>query len=276
MRLHEFRLVRALVCASMLISSSPSSLMAQNAQHASAAAPMDVESTIQNARESIKNGRYDQAIETLQDVIKRPQQRTETLRVPYLLLIEAFVYRGNDFRCREPGRQASLQNYEKARALIAECLRVRELRHTRPEPATDYPDEMVASFKDVRAQIFGSFRVSDVSPAGAVVLFDADTLKGEPGSAMREDTDLAVGQHRVIVHYPGYREVAENVTIAPGSTLEQPYHLTRPDRRVWYASGAAVFLAGGLAAILGKKAAGTGTTTAQPLGGPPPPPARPQ
>src|SRR4029077_7100382 len=137
-------------------------------------------------------------------------------------------------------------------------------------------DEMVAFFKDVRAQLFGSFRVSELSPAGSVVLFDADTLKSEPGDAMRGDTDLAVGPHMVMVRYPGYRDVTEQVTIAPGATLEQPYHLIKPGRRVWYASGAAVFIAGGLAAILGKKSTGPATTAAQPLPGPPPPPTRPQ
>src|SRR3989442_15287298 len=118
MRLREFRLVRALVCANMLVSISPLPLLAQDAGRAAAAAPMGVESPLQNARESIKNGRYDQAIQTLEDVIGHPQVRTETMRTAYLLLIETYVYRGNDSRCKEPGRQASLQNYEKARARI--------------------------------------------------------------------------------------------------------------------------------------------------------------
>src|ERR1041384_3945632 len=46
------------------------------------------------------------------------------------------------------------------------------------------PSEMIQFFKDVRAQIFGSFRVSELSPEGAVVLFDADTLRNEAGSWM--------------------------------------------------------------------------------------------
>jgi hypothetical protein len=275
MNLRESKLIRALMCASMLVSISPLPLLAQEAPKAApAVASPDVSTTLQKARESIKGGQYDQAIETLQGVIGQPQQRTETLRDAYLLLIKAFIYQGNDLKGKDQRRQQALLDYEKARGLIAECLRVPELRHTQPEPEPESPGEMIQFFKDVRAQIFGSFRVSELSPEGAVVLFDADTLRNEPGSSTHGDIDLAVGRHMVVVRYPGFRDVTEEVAIAPGSTLERQYQLSRPGHRMWYASGAAVLLGGGLAAILGRKS--SGTAAPQPLDGPPPPPTRPQ
>src|ERR1043166_3430423 len=85
-------------------------------------------------------------------------------------------------------------------------------------------------------------RAAEASPECATVLFAADTLRNDAGSSMHVDSDLAVGQHMVVVRYPGYRDVTDQVAIAPGATLERQYELSKPGHRVWYASGAAVLL----------------------------------
>lgn len=271
MRLHESRLVCALLCASLIVSGSPLPLLAQDAPPPPVAAPADAEAALQRARESIKSGEYDQAIETLKGLIGQPRLRVETLRETYLLLIKAYVYHGNDYKRKEQGREASILHYNAARERIAECLRIPELRHTRPEPESDYPEEMVTFFKDVRAQILGSFRVSSVSPAGAIALMDSDTLRTAPGDLARGDVDLSVGQHLVVVRYPGFRDVTEQVTIAPGATLERSYQLTKRRGRLWYASrvGVALGVVGGIVAVLARPGA---TSSPTPLPEAPPPP----
>ena len=271
MRLHESRLICALLCANLIVSISPLPLLAQDALQVPVTAPAEPEAALQQARELIKSGEYDQAIETLKGLIGQPQRRIEILRETYLLLIKTYVYLGNDNKRKEQGRETSILHYNAARERIAECLRIRELRHTRPEPETDYPEEMVAFFKDVRAQIFGSFRVSDVSPAGAIVLFDADTLRTSPGDVAQGDVDLGVGQHLVVVRYPGFRDATEEITIEPGATLARSYQLKKRRGRLWYASrvGAALGVVVGVVAVLVRPGAGESPT---PLPGAPPPP----
>jgi len=273
MRLHESRLIRALLCASMIVSISPLPLLAQGVPQVPVATPADPEVALQETRDLIKSGEYDQAIEKLKGLIGQTQRRTETLRKAYLLLIKTYVYRGNVYKREEQERETSHFYYDAARERIAECLSIRELRHTRPEPETDYPEEMVAFFKDVRAQILGSFRVPGVSPADAVVLLDADTLCASPGNVARGDVDLRVGQHLVTVRYPGFRDVTEEITIAPGVTLERSYQLTKRRGRLWYASrvGAAVGVVVGVVAVLVRPGTGESPT---PLPGAPPPPTR--
>jgi len=255
----------------MSVSTWPLPLLAQDAPQVPVTAPADSEATLEQARELIKSGEYDQAIETLQSLIGQPQRRMEILREAYLLLIKTYVYLGNDYKRKEQGRETSILHYNAARERIGECLRIRELRHTRPEPESDYPGEMVAFFKDVRAQIFGSFRVPGVSPMGSIVLLDADTLRSSPGDAARGDVDLNVGRHFVIVRHPGYRDVTEELAIAPGATLERSYQLTKRRGQLWYATrvGVALGVVVGVVAVLARPQAVNSPTL---LPGAPPPP----
>jgi hypothetical protein len=235
------------------------------------------EPTLDEAREMIKSGDYDHAIEilkgTISGTIEHERRRPEVLRDGYLLLIMTYTYLGNDYKSRPQGRELSNLNYKAARDLITEALKTKELRHLKPEPASDYPPEMVQAFADVRAQIFGSFRVTSLDPANAVVTFDGDTLRSFPGDSVPGDVDLNVGKHLVLVRAEGRKDVSEDVMISPSSTLERSYELSKAHGTVWYASWTAGALAvvGGVVALVagGKESA---PPPDQPLPGAPPPP----
>jgi len=270
-RLHESAVFRAWVALLVLLTLTPVSVVAQPAPPAG-----DPLSLLKDARESMKNGLYDQAIETLESVLGRPQQRTETMREAYLLLIKAFVYQGSDYASRGQKAQANL-DFDKARDLVRECLQIPELRHTRPESEAEYPPREHELFRDVRAELFGSFRVSGVTPPSAVILFDADTLRAAAGESWRGDSDLLASKpHMVIVRSPGYRDFTEEVSLAPGETVERSYILHKPSHVAWYASGGALALAGTLVAAFAHKSGGA--TPEAPLGPPLDPPShgRPQ
>ncbi|HEY3215894.1 MAG TPA: hypothetical protein VGK93_05335 [Candidatus Eisenbacteria bacterium] len=231
---------------------------------------------LEQAREYIKNGDYDNAIELLKGVLEKARSRMQTLREAYLLLIKTYVFLGNDLRSKPQGREASNLNYQEARKLIAECLRTKELRHARPEPASEYPPEMITFFAEVRSQLFGSFRVVELEPREAVVLLDADTLRALPGDGLFGDVDLAIGPHLVVVRAKGYKNVTEEVTISPNSTLERPYRLARRHGSAWYATVASGTLGvvGGVIALAAGRGSTSGPATPEPLPGAPPPPAK--
>ncbi len=234
--------------------------------------PADVGGSLDEARELIKSGDYDRAIEVLSEAIQKARSQMVELREAYLLLIKTRVTYGNYLKSQPQGRAAAQDSYEQARRTIAECLRTPGLRHTRPEPESEYPPEMIGFFRDVRGQIFGSFRIADLTPAGAIATLDADTLAAADRDSLG-DTDIAVGPHVVIVRATGYRTLTEDVEISPSSTLERSYRLTKKRTARWYAAtlGGAAAVVGGVIALAGGKK--TTTSVAQPLPGPPNPPA---
>lgn len=207
---------------------------------------------LSEAREQIKNGDYDSAIQSLDGLLGRARDDQAVLRDAYLLLIKTYVFMGNELRFKPQGREASKLHHQAARERIEACLQTPALRHTRPEPASEYPQEMIAMFAEVRGRIFGAFRVVGLDPAGAVVTFDGDTLVAAPGDSLPGDVDLAVGTHQVAVAAEGRRPVVEEITISPGATLEKTYLLPKARTRVWYATtiGATLGVVGGLVAIL--------------------------
>lgn len=227
--------------------------------------------SLERARVLIKDGEYDGAIEILKASIQRARPTPVILRDAYLLLIKTYVFVGNDLKFKPQGREASNLNYQEAKKLIAECLRIDVLRHTHPEPASEYPPEMISAFAEVRSKIFGSFRVADLKPPGAVVLLDADTLQALPGDSLLGDVDLEVGPHRVNVIAKGYRPVTQEILISPNSTLERSYRLSRKRGAGWYAAASGVALAG----VIGIFAIGRGSADEPPPGEEPLPPAPP-
>lgn len=274
-RLRNSRLVPAFLCLSLGSGFLPLSVFSGEAgaqpveQRAQAA-----DASLDEARELIKTGDYDRAIEILRAAIVQSKSQAGRLRDAYLLLIKTYVFLGNDLKLKPQGREASNLNYKAARELIAECLRIKELRHTRPEPASEFPPEMTAFFSEVRGQIFGSFRVVGTEPRNAVVLFDSDTLRMSPGDSLLGDVDLAVGPHLVVVRATGFKDVTDEVLISPNSTLERSYQLPRRRGGAWYATvatGTAGVVGGLIALLAGKKSE---TEAAQPLPGAPPPPTR--
>jgi hypothetical protein len=230
-----------------------------------AAAPPSIE----RARELISNGEYDEAILILKDVIKLGDRAM--LGEAYLLRIKAHVYLGNHFKFQDQGRVTADLQYREAESLVAEVLGIRELRHLQPS-ATD-PPEMVRAFADVRNRLFGAFRVTELSPAHAVVILDGDTLRAAAGDSLPSDVDLRAGKHLVVVRAVGYKDVTDDVTIDPGSTLARGYTLEKRRGTMWYATRSAGTLGvvGGLIALLAGKE-GSKTTPEQPLPGPPDPP----
>jgi hypothetical protein len=228
--------------------------------------------SLETARELIKNGDYDQAIEQLRGSIERERGNPEHQSEAYLLLIKTYVFLGNDYKFRPQGREMSNLNYRAARELITQVLSIPELRHLRPEPASEYPPEMITMFAEVRSEKFGSFRVVRLEPEDAAVTFDGAPLGSTPNDPMPGDTDLPVGKHVVRVTAPGHVEVTDEVTISPNSTLERSYQLTKRRGTWWYATrGAALALVVGTVAVLANR------TTDEDLGpedlpGAPPPP----
>ncbi len=242
-----------------------------------AAAADSVEMALEESRGFLRDGDYDRSIEVLKAALPGAQRRRQRLQALYLQLIKTYVFLGNDLKFKPQGREASNLNYQEARRLIAECLKTRELRHTRPEPASDYPPEMVTFFAETRREMFGSFRVPDVKPAFAVVTLDGDTMRTQPGRRELGDVDIAVGPHSVVVRAKGYKDLTERVTVSPGGTLERSYRMTKRHGPAWYAlrgAGAAV-LVGGITAIASNGDNGSGTPVAEPLPGAPGPPSSP-
>jgi hypothetical protein len=228
--------------------------------------------SLEQARDLIKSGDNDQAIEILKTLIGKEHNRIPTLREAYLLLIKTYVFLGNDYKLKPQGREASNLNYNAARQLIAECLSLRELRHTQPEPASEYPPEMISFFGEVRARMFGSFSVAGLTPSESKVLLDSDTLRWLPGQKTLGDVDLAVGKHTVVIRHPGYRDLTEEITIPPNSTLERTYQLEKRRGKWWYATRAGVVV--GLATLGAALRTHKSTPTEQPLPPAPPPPSQ--
>jgi hypothetical protein len=238
---------------------------------AESSAPLETQ--LRAARELLKAGDYDRAVELLRGSVDDARGEPETQREAYLLLIKAYVFLGNDFKFKPQGRMASGLNYKEAKATIAECLAIPALRHTKPEPADEYPPEMHALFAEVRSELFGSFRVVDLAPENAVVTFDGDTLHALPGEPMLGDVDLPVGPHHVVVMHDGYEDFTDEVTISPNAILERSYTLEKRHGKAWYAAwigGAALVVGGAVALITGGS---SGDPFDQPLPGPPDPPA---
>ena len=233
----------------------------------------DLAPRLQEARECLKNGDYERAIDLLRTAIEHARNRLPELRDAYLLLIKTYVLRGNEYKLEIQGRLTSELYYSQARQKITECLSTKELRHTQPIPASEYPPEMANLFAEVRREIFGSLRVVDLVPADATVLCDADTLHAALTDSLPGDTDISVGPHLIVVRRAGYHDLTEEVHISPGSVLELRYRLEEKHGKGWYALRGGVLsgaIGGAAWAILGGKdkvAPGP-----QDLPGPPPPP----
>jgi hypothetical protein len=225
------------------------------------------------ARALIRDGEYDRSIELLKGALATAIEATERRRELYLLLIKTYVFLGNDYKFRPQGREASNLNYQEARRLIAECLATPELRHTRPVPASDYPPEMLTFFDEARRQMFGAYRVTQITPPDAIVLFDGDTLRPAPGDTLLGGENIPIGEHTVVVTAKGHSSFTDRFTIAPDVTTERSYRLQKRRGPWWYATrgGAALGLVvGGVAALVG--GGSEGTPPPEPLPGAPDPP----
>lgn len=259
----ERKLVSLLLAASLLTGGSVPTLAQPP--------PAGPESSLAESREFIKSGDYDEAIKRLKDTIGRAPSQPNVLRDAYLLLIEAVVIKGISDQKRPQGQHDAELNFAEANRLIAECLGIPALRHTRPDE-TLYPTEMVRRFDGVRAQLLGGVRVTALEPASALVLLDADTLRASANGQGLEATDVPAGPHQVVVQCRGFRSHTETISIPPGETPVLSYVLRRRHGRWWYATRAGGL--GGAAAILlvAGRSSKSGPSPPADLPGPPDPP----
>lgn len=219
--------------------------------------------------ELIKTGQYDRAIEILKEEIAAAQDDPARLERAYLLLIKTYVIRANFYKFEPEGRgTAELYTQESSRTLH-ECLQIPALRHVRPVPASDYPPEMVELFEKTRGAIFGTFRVSQLAPADAEVLFDDLPLQRMPADSLLGDTDIPAGAHVVTVKRRGYRDLREEIMLPAGVQLERSYELRRA-RKVWTYVPLAGVVAASIVGVLVMR--GGGDSSGGSLPPPPPPP----
>jgi hypothetical protein len=276
--LGDLRLLRLVMAVLLSCASLPPTVCAQPGTAAPAADSAQVarnaaERTVAESRELLKSGDYDRAIEVLKAALAGGPYPEPLMQDLYLQLIKTYVTLGNVLKFRPQGREQSNLNYRAAHEQIVECLSNAALRHTRPEPATDYPPEMARLFTDVRAERFGAFRVVGVEPAEATVLLDGDPLQ-LLAAGVRGGDDVPVGTHSVVVGAPGYRTLVETAAISPGATLERSYVLSRRHGARWYVTrGALVVGAGvGVGLVVGRgrtQSPSAGETLLPPA--PPPP-----
>ena len=235
----------------------------------------DIDATLQQARDLIyTSGDYDGAVRLLRENIDWQRPPDDKLREAYLLLIDSIVYLGNA-RVADPGGYSTAQIlYDEARTTIAQCLSVKELRQTRPEPDSLFAPETKRFFTEVRQQTLGGFVVRTLQPDDATVMLDGDTLRAMPGESVRSDLNLLAGTHTVHILRDGFDELTEEIHIEPGVTASRDYALNKRRGWTWYATrgtGLAV-VAVGVVALVGSASDESTPPPLEPLPGAPPPP----
>jgi hypothetical protein len=227
------------------------------------------------ARELLKKGEHEQAIELLRPAIDEMAAELaanrEDLREAYLLLINTHVQRSNHFYSIAQERQTGHLWRDKAKTVIVQCLETPGLSDTEPDLARD-PPEMVALFEEVRSEIFGTFRVVKLDPPKARVHLDGEFLgTGEVGLPL-ERRNLRAGPHVVVVRADGYKDYTEDIDVSPGHTLDLKYALKKKAGKATWGlrAGLVAAAAVGVAALVD---GGSGASAPTPLPDPPPPPA---
>jgi hypothetical protein len=228
---------------------------------------VDVDASLAQAREYIyRDFQYDKAIEVLQDVVDALQFDADRLRESYLLLIEAYVLRGNSL-ANEVDRDL---HHEKAKEWIRSCLSVPQLRDTVPPPGAS--DETVEYFDEIRREMFGTFEITRLEPPDAEVVFEGETLTPDANGVVRE-MNVPIGTRMLVIRHPDYQDITEDVEISPNTVVSRPYALRKNRGLLWYATRVGtpvVAVAGVLAAVL--SGGDDKTDQPEPLPGPPDPP----
>ena len=235
----------------------------------------DIDATLQRARDLIyTSGDYDGAVRLLREEVDWQRPPDDKLREAYLLLIDSIVYLGNA-RVADPGGYSTAQIlYDEARTTIAQCLSVKELRQTRPEPDSLFAPETKRFFTEVRQQTLGGFEIRTLQPEDATVTLDGDTLRAMPGETVRSDLNLLAGTHVVQISHDGFDAISEEIRIEPGVTASRDYALNKHRGWSWYATrgtGLAVVAGGVIALVTGASNEST-PPPAEPLPSAPPPP----
>ena len=227
---------------------------------------IDIESRFEDARAFMQQLEYERAIAVLEPVLEASRFDADQLRETYLLLVEAHVYRGNQSAA---GTKEQQLWYEEARDLIHDCLGVRELRHTQPDPPERYPAKMLQLFDDVRREVFGAFEIAVLEPADAEVTLDGELVAPDESGVLRQ-IDVPVGTHELVISHPDYREITADVEISPATVVTRSYALDRKRGLRWYATRLFVPVAA-VAGVIVVVVSG-GAQEDPDLAGPPPPP----
>jgi hypothetical protein len=235
------------------------------------AAPVDLTASIQQARVHIRDNEFDAAIDVLQGLFELAESDVERLRDVYLLLIKSYVFGGNYHALQAQGRATSELFYARAEELVRECFAIYPLRHTVALPAEEYPPEMHELMDRVRREVFGGLTVTSVEPKDAELVLDGRMLSlGEDGTI--RETNLAVGQHFLVLRRDGYENQAETLVISPASTLERTFTLRKRKGWMWKLTRIGAPLVAVVTAVAVIVGSGGEDTSEQPLPGPPPPP----
>ncbi len=260
------------ICARGLhAQSQEDSLSASGEEQPTAASSLDVDSSLEQARVFMTSLEYEKAIAVLEPVLEETRFNPDRLRETYLLLIEAHVYGGN--RSAIGSKEQQLW-YDEARDLIRECLGVRELRHTLPDPPERYPSEMLGLFESVRRETFGAFEITQLEPRDAEVVFDGETLVPGDDGVWRV-ANVPVGVRMLVIRKSGYEDFTEDVEIAPATLVSRPYELRKRKGFGWYATRVAAPVMVAVGVVVGLTAGGSETPAAEePLPVPPLPPGK--
>ena len=255
------------------VESQPAEQPEQPEMGFSTAIDEDPAGTLERAEALILGGLYDDAVPMLKALVGLSDSAPEIRWSAYLLLIRSLVFLGNHHKLKPDGRQASQLFYEEARRTIVECLGIAEFRHVEPDPSTGDPRKMVELFADVRREIFGSLRITELSPSDAVVVFRGDTLHAHPLSGVIEEIDVPVGTHPLDVYHDDFPVLHVDVLISPNTVVERPVALEKKRNPLWIGLAlAAAAGAGVVAAVLGGSAGSGSDEPPDPLPEPDPPP----
>lgn len=195
----------------------------------------------------------------------------ETANIPgkqlaYILLVEMYVLRANDFES-ENDDQAADGMRALAIAEIRNCLSHEELRHTRPEES-EHP-EVVDLFAQERGKMFGSFTVSSLIPSHATVTFD-DVVLVSPDGGLPQEESVYPGPKTIKVTAEGYSPIVEQLDVFAGQNVVRAFKLDKKKGWKRYLFPG-VALAGVVGLVVGLSGGGSDGGE-EPLPGPPPPP----
>jgi hypothetical protein len=232
-----------------------------------------------DANTRLNEGAYQPAKEILDAILADSTATVEERQRAHLLTIKLYVLAANDADGKGDDFNAE-ENRSRASREITRCLEIPELRNTLPNPPQDFPQPMGTLFEQVRAGLFGSFRVKSLEPKNAIVVLDGDTLFHAAGQLPAEDNvyarrDGKPVEHTVVIEADGYKKQISTFEIDPSTVYTPEFVLDKGcGLPCWALRGGIVAAAIGAGAIL-LPSGGQSSQTEQPLPSPPNPPGSP-
>jgi hypothetical protein len=156
------------------------------------------------------DGRYDRAVELLNDLIKGYEQSDEILRRAYHHLVTVYVQNGDD----EGARNAARAGLERFPDLEADEL--------------DFPRKVNDVYNEMRREMFGALVIDQ--PEDCRVYLDSLYVGDTP---LRIDL-VRVGEYNLTVTKSGYRDYAAQIEIQPELTRDLSGLALERDRAWWW------------------------------------------